>query len=88
MRSVFSDRKSDIVTMVTAYPPSRTFFLADPLAIKTVTHDRFNFQKPLWLCPSLLTTSRLTGPSSHTDLDVDDRHVLVVHRQDGGRVRL
>lgn len=44
---MFADRgRSDVLSIVAFFPPSRALILADPVAIKFVTADRNKFIKP------------------------------------------
>ncbi|KAK4705780.1 7SK snRNA methylphosphate capping enzyme, partial [Phenoliferia sp. Uapishka_3] len=52
--ALFSDRNtSDVISLVSVFPPARAFHLADPLAIKTVLADRQRYTKPTHLYRAL-----------------------------------
>lgn len=54
MRAVFSDRSnSDVISVVSLFPPARAFHIADPVAIKHVLADRHRYTKPTHLYRAL-----------------------------------
>lgn len=42
---MFSKKSSDVVSLVSFYPPKRSFLLADPASVRAVLLDRTRFQE-------------------------------------------
>lgn len=56
---VYTDRMSDIISIVSVVPPARSFIISDAAAIKHIAQDRQTFVKPLEIYQALA----LFGPN-------------------------